>query len=174
MVALLTLIVLAAGTNVSDAEAQRVTVALEGAERFTDFGLRCSGDPRAVEALRAELVQFLTAAAAPYVPAATSLAITVTDVDMAGEFEAWRGPRFCDVRVMREIYAPRIRLTFRLADDTGRAIREGSRDLRDATYLTGAAVLGSDPLRYEKALLRDWLRKEFGGTGALDPGRTGG
>jgi hypothetical protein len=144
-------------------ETGHVTVMIRQAERFTDFRTRCSGDARGLDMLRTELTSFLESAAAPHVRSPASLEITVTDVDMAGEFESWRGPQFCDVRTMRELYAPRIRLSFRLLDGQGQMIRAGDRDLRDATYLTRARVVSRDPLRYEKELLRDWIRDEFGG-----------
>jgi hypothetical protein len=167
---LLTVGLLAAAAGLSAAEPARVTVVMTQVEDFTDFKARCSGGGRRMEALRAELASFLQRAAAPYVQPPASLEISVIDVDMAGEFEGWRGPRFCDARIMRDIYAPRLRLTFRLTDGQNRrVIRTGTRDLRDATYLTRAAVLDRDPLRYEKALLHEWLRTEFG----TPPARSG-
>jgi len=53
---------------------------------------------------------------------------------MAGEFETWRGPQACSVRVMLDIYAPRIRLEFRLTDRDGKVVSAGPRDLRDPLY----------------------------------------
>ena len=67
--------------------------------------------------------------------------------------ESWRGPGRCDVRVMKDTYPPRIDLTFRLVDGDGKELRAGSRKLRDSI---------TDHLRYEKALLGDWLRHELG------------
>jgi hypothetical protein len=92
-----------------------------------------------------------------------ALEITLTDVDMAGEFETWRGPQACSVRVMLDIYAPRIRLDFHLTDRDGKVVSSGSRDLRDPLYLTRAVFLAADALRYEKNLLLEWLQREFGG-----------
>ena len=47
-------------------------------------------------------------------PAGLALEIQVTNIDLAGEFEPWRGPQFDRIRIMRDIYAPRFELTFRL------------------------------------------------------------
>jgi hypothetical protein len=85
---------------------------------------------------------------------------------MAGEFEPWRGPQACSVRVMLDIYAPRIRLEFRLIDRDRKVVSSGARDLRDPLYLTRAGLLSTDPLRYEKYLLLEWFQREF-------PGRSG-
>ena len=89
-------------------------------------------------------------------------ATSVTDIDMAGEFETWRGPQACSVRVMLDLYTPRVVLDFRLTDRDGKVVSAGHRDLSDPLYLTRAVTLSTDPLRYEKNLLLDWLQKELG------------
>jgi hypothetical protein len=43
----------------------------------------------------------------------------------------------------------------------GIVVREGERRLRSAAYPVSAAVDASDPLRYEKVLLDEWLQGEF-------------
>ena len=137
-------------------------------EKFTDLRLSCvSRDPDA-RSLMVDLEAFLTATAAPLVPAGQRLLITVTNVDMAGDIESWRGPGRCDVRIMKDTYPPRIDLAFRLLDAEGKEIRAASRRLRDSNYLVNAGPASStDHLRYEKALLGEWVRRELGrGTGS--------
>jgi hypothetical protein len=85
----------------------------------------------------------------------------VTQVDLAGDCEPWRGPQFERVRVYRDIYSPRIDLEFRVTDGEGRLVREGQRSLRDLNYLQRALLRPGDPLRFEKDMLRDWFRDEF-------------
>ncbi|MDE2155637.1 MAG: DUF3016 domain-containing protein [Xanthomonadaceae bacterium] len=87
------------------------------------------------------------------------LDIEVTDVDRAGEYEPWRGPRFDDVRIIKDIYPPRIDLDFTLYGADGKVLREGHRKLRDAAFLSRASATDRDPLRYEKSLVDLWLRK---------------
>lgn len=96
------------------------------------------------------------------VPPGLHLAVTFTDIDMAGDFEPWHGPRWDDVRIVKDIYPPRINLSFRVVDAEGNIVKEGRRELRDLAFLM-KITLGSqqDPLRHEKALIDDWLRAEF-------------
>jgi hypothetical protein len=54
-----------------------------------------------------------------YVPVGMQLKMKVTDIDLAGGFEPWRGPQFGAIRITREIYPPRISLEFRLIDGSG-------------------------------------------------------
>lgn len=92
------------------------------------------------------------------------LDIEVTDVDLAGEYEPWRGPDFRDVRIIKDVYPPRIDLSFTLYGSDGKVMREGSRTLRDVGFLSRSSLTSQDTLRYEKNLIDLWLRK---GTGEL-------
>lgn len=96
------------------------------------------------------------------IPEGTKLTITISDVDMAGDFEPWRGVQFHDVRIVKEIYPPRINLSYKLTDASGAVIKEGEEQLRDTSFmLTTTPIPSNDSLRYEKALLDNWLRREF-------------
>ena len=86
------------------------------------------------------------------------LDIEVTDVDRAGEYEPWRGPEFNDIRIVKSIYPPRIDLNFTLYGADGKVLREGSRKLRDAFFLSRGMGADQDLLRYEKSLVDRWLR----------------
>jgi hypothetical protein len=55
-------------------------------------------------------------------------------------------------------------LEFRLTDASGAVVKEGQRLLLDQLYLSSAALNNGDPLYYDKILLSDWLRREFGTT----------
>jgi len=140
-----------------------VTVTFAHPETYPDLRLSCVSRDADARSLMAEIEAFLVATGAPLVPAGQRLEITITSVDMAGAIESWRGPGRCDVRIMKGIYPPRIDLTFRLVDDAGQELRAGTRRLRDSSYLVNAGPASSpDHLRYEKALLGEWLRGELG------------
>ena len=149
------------------ADDTRVTAVLANPERYTDFRSSCVARPADARALAGEIEAFLRTEAAPLLPEDTRLEITVVNVDMAGDIESWRGPGRCDLRVMKDVYPPRIELRFRLTDADGRETRAGRRLLQDSNYLADAESGGLDRLRHEKALLRDWLRRELReGTGS--------
>ena len=97
-----------------------------------------------------------------YVPEGHTLSVTFTDIDMAGDFEPWRGPRFDDIRIVKDMYPPRVALAFRLTDAEGNVVKEGRRELRDLSFMMKITMsFRDDPVRHEKALLDDWLRSEF-------------
>ena len=94
-------------------------------------------------------------------PEGDHLNVTFTNVQRAGTYEPWRGPRFDDVRIIKDIYPPRIDLTFTLTDAGGAVVKEGKRELRDPAFLQRGILNTTDPLRFEKRLLDDGLRSDF-------------
>jgi hypothetical protein len=143
-----------------DGSASRISVVFIEPEKFID-ARRAALEPTFPAILR-ELESFLIDTAARYVPADMKLSIQVTNIDLAGDFELFRGPQADRVRINKGIYPPRIALQFRLADGGDKTIKQGERSLTDLNYQQRAAYPKEDNLRYEKELLRDWLRDEFG------------
>ena len=95
-----------------------------------------------------------------------TLHVTFTNVQRAGTYQPWRGPQWYDVRIIKAIYPPEINLTFTATDANGHVVREGTRDLRDPSFLQRGILNETDPLRFEKRMLDDWLRSEFGSAAA--------
>ena len=137
------------------------SVAFFEPEKFTDVRDSYQGDVSRTTYLE-QLRDHLLEQAKYYVPEGHTLAVTITDIDMAGDFEPWLGPRWMDVRIVKDIYPPRIDLTFRLTDAAGQVVKEGRRELRDLAFLMKITMaFRDDSVRHEKALLDDWLRAEF-------------
>jgi len=132
------------------------------AEEFADVGNRRFSDERIRTAYLEQLRAHLVKRAASLLAAGERLNVLITELDMAGEFEAWRPPAG-EARIVKDIYPPRIDLAFRLAGDDGKVIKEGERRLRDPAFLAGANRYPDDPLRYEKALIDRWLEQELKG-----------
>jgi len=130
------------------------------AENFADVGNHRFSDERIRAAYLEQLQGHLVKRAAALLAAGERLSVSVTELDMAGEFEAWRPP-LGDARVVKDTYPPRIDLNFRIAADDGKVVKEGARELRDPAFLLGANRYADDPLRYEKALIDRWLEQEL-------------
>jgi hypothetical protein len=109
------------------------------------------------------LSEYLRMRADLILPPGQKLDVTFEDIKLAGDFEPWHGPSAQDIRFMKDIYPPRATLRYKLIDASGATLREGDRKLSDLGYLQRASMVNStDPLRYDKRLLDDWLNKEFG------------
>jgi len=139
----------------------QVDVTYVSPENFSDFKDSFLETEKGREWLESQLTAHLKKMAQDLVPAGTKLEVKFTDINLAGEYEPQRGPRFDDVRIFREIYPPRMTLQFRLLDADGKEIARGERRIIDTNFQFNAAPYDNDPLRYDKVLLTDWLRTEF-------------
>lgn len=139
-----------------------VNVRYKDPQHFTEakrsFGMHLIDADDYLKPLKDYIVQRASRILAP----GQRLDIEVTDVKRAGEYEPWHGPRFDDVRVIKDIYPPRIDLDFTLYGADGKVLREGQRKLRDAAFLSRNSATDQDTLRYEKSLIDSWLRKGAG------------
>lgn len=91
------------------------------------------------------------------------LHVVITDIRRAGDFEPGLNPQMDHVRIMRDLYWPRITLQFSHLDASGNPIAEGEHELSDPNYLSSIPGRARDEaLRYEKAMIDDWLQREFG------------
>lgn len=141
--------------------AAQVTVGFDHPEAYTDAALyRDHGGAKAREPAMQGIRQHLEQLGQRYLRPGQKLTIEILDIDLAGRFEPWR-PLATDVRFMRDVTWPRIKLRYTLQD--GGIVRAtGTETLVDQTYQGRAGpYLTSDPLRYEKAMLEDWFRARF-------------
>jgi len=142
----------------------RVEVIFSQPEKFTDVRDAYSASEKGQKANLDQIRDYILSRANRYVADGQKLTITFTDIDLAGDFEPWRGPEGMDIRVVKDIYPPRMDLEFKLTDASGAVIKEGKRQLRDLAFMSNISIDRNDGLRFDKALLDDWLRREFGRT----------
>ena len=155
-------LVLAAAATQAASPPDSVNVHYKDPQHFTEakrsFGVHLV---RANDYLK-PLREYIAQRAARILSPGQRLDIEVTDVDLAGEYEPWRGPRFDDVRIVKDIYPPRIDLGFTLYGADGKVLRTGQRKLRDPSFLSHGFAADHDTLRYEKALIDRWMRQGAG------------
>lgn len=138
----------AVSVELGDFDTMRETRYLRGVQR--------RDTERSIQAL----ATWLTKRAEAVLPSGQHLEIVLDDVDLAGEYIPGGRVDMQNVRVVKDIYAPRIELSWRLDDASGTRIDEGKAVLTDIAFLSSRPI-ANDPLRYEKRMLGDWLRKQF-------------
>ena len=91
-------------------------------------------------------------------PEGQTLKVEVTDVDLAGDvFVSHR-----QVRVVKEIYFPRLKFKYQVIDKDGNEVKQGEENLKDMNFMmTSSLKYNNDFLRYEKRLLDNWFKKTF-------------
>jgi len=90
-----------------------------------------------------------------------TLDVVISDIDRAGRYEPTVRAGMNDIRIVKDLYPPRMTLAFTLKGADGQVVAEGERKLVDHAFLMGTQINTTDNLRYEKRLIDDWLRKEF-------------
>jgi hypothetical protein len=142
------------------APATRVEVVYVDAEKFSDVRDGYTQTAAARTFFLDELRRHIERRAAPRLADGETLVVTITNVHLAGDYEA-RTPTTTNVRIVREVMPARIDLSFRLTRADGTVVAAGERRLRSTGYPVGVGIDPSDPLVYEKVLLDDWLRQDL-------------
>lgn len=130
-------------------------------ENYMDVRDAFGASEKGREGILTQLRDYLIRETMSCVPEGQKLTITFTDIDLAGDYEPWHGAQMMDVRVVKDIYPPKMDLEFKLTGADGKVSKEGKRQLRDLIFMSKPYINRDDALHYEKALLEDWLRKEF-------------
>ncbi len=152
-------------TEAKSSAASRITAEYVNPEKFSDFRDGVFDTEKGRQHLMEELNDHLADLGRRAIPEGQRLEIRFTNIDLAGDFEPWRGPQFDQIRILKEIYAPRMELDYRLVDAaSGAVIRQGTEKLVDMGYLMNLPMMSSnDTLRHDKQMLTDWVRREFRG-----------
>jgi hypothetical protein len=138
--------------------APAVDIVFAHPEQFTDVKDADPPTDRGRDEILGRIRAYLIAQARPLLPAGDRLAVTFTDIDLAGDFEPWRGAQWDQVRIVKSIYPPGFKFRYQVTDSAGRTLRSGTEDLRDLAFELRLTLDTSDPLHYEKDLLSEWMR----------------
>jgi DUF3016 family protein len=143
--------------------APRTEVIFDHPEKFTDVKDSDLPTDKGRDAILANIRDFLVHRTESMIPEGDKLTITFTDIDLAGDFEPWRGAQYDNVRIVKAIYPPAFKFTYSVTDPSGKVVREGSEDIRDMNFQFRVTIDASDPLHYEKDILDDWARAKLKG-----------
>jgi hypothetical protein len=131
-------------------------------EKFRDADYTYNGGERSRNIVLNNLEKYFTKEAANRLPEGTVLELRVTQLDLAGDFEPWRGAQFSDVRIVKTLYPAQIDFEYRFLAEDGSVIAEGSERLRDTLVpnsIIASHLARTESYPYVKNLVADWLRK---------------
>lgn len=159
LVAAAALFALGQTARAEDSAQNRVSVTFENSEKFTDIKDSQSGTDKGREHYLKLLRTVAEEEGNRFLPAGQKLALTFHDIDLAGDYLPSM-PANRDIRVMKDIFAPRMKLSFTITDAAGAVVKEGSDTVSDMNYLNNISIVGrSEELFYDRTMLRDWLRR---------------
>jgi Protein of unknown function (DUF3016) len=89
--------------------------------------------------------------------------VTVTDVDLAGEvnrMNEMRGRSLENIRIVKNIYRPRIAFNYTLTNAAQGLVASGKEDIRDNAFLSSDGSPGKTRFGYEEKMLKNWFKKQ--------------
>jgi hypothetical protein len=140
----------------------RTEVIFSDPSNFTDVKDRDLPSNNGRDEILGRIREFIVERAEKLLPPGQKLTVTFTDVDLAGEYEPWRGPQYSDVRIVKAIYPPAFKFSYKITDGAGHVVKSGNEDIRDLSFDLRLTMDRQDSLRYEKDILGDWLRSKVG------------
>lgn len=146
------------------AAGQKIEPAFENVDDYRDLSVSGLSEKKSLPILKTELEDALPPLARRYLPESTTLRLTFTDIDMAGDIQPWRNIHNADIRYVERIYPPRLEFTYELVDEDGEVLREGEESISDLSFQMNAAAsirANRETFFYETTLLEDWVRKTF-------------
>lgn len=90
-------------------------------------------------------------------PEGYKLGVKITDIDLAGDV------RFgsTEVRVVKNLYFPRIEFEYMLTDNKGKLIEKGNADLKDMGFMDKIKRGREEEFMHDKRLITDWFESEL-------------
>ncbi|QYJ74905.1 DUF3016 domain-containing protein [Shewanella sp. FJAT-52076] len=88
-----------------------------------------------------------------------SLELVVTDVDMAGDMRPTFGATTNDLRVVKEIYPPRISFSYQVLDGE-QVVIAGDEKLTNLNFMNDIRPINDRPFSHEARLLTQWFDKQ--------------
>jgi hypothetical protein len=135
------------------------TVEFLDPENFTDFKTTPMGRLADAEYLGQELRREINRQAGNILPAGYRVFLQIHDVDLAGEFEPQLGPRYDDVRILKAIYTPKMKLTYSVTDAEGNEVASGERHLVDLGYEHRLRLpAANETIEIESEMVADFFR----------------
>lgn len=128
--------------------------------QYADASLDGWHSPKAYERTRDKINDIFVSLGQEYLTESQRLEIEVLDIDLAGSMEPLAVDRTRDVRKLRNITWPSIKMRYKLYDGDA-VVTEGTEEVKDMGYLSrfNPQRYNNDTVRYERQMLNDWFRE---------------
>ncbi|MDQ8185706.1 DUF3016 domain-containing protein [Pelagicoccus sp. SDUM812002] len=149
------LLTISAATSLSAASLE---IKFDEPERFSDFEQSGLYTDKLPDEFREELQTEVASDLNRTLPDGAHLQITFQDIDMAGEYEPWR-PQAYDVRIVRDVYPPRLKFHYKVVAPDGTIMTEGLAQLTDNSFLWNlhSPESHSESFYHEQELVENWV-----------------
>ncbi|MEE2001900.1 DUF3016 domain-containing protein [Alkalimonas sp. MEB108] len=143
-------------------DASNLTLTFQEPEKFTDIRPANESRARFRERTLASFERIFQEFAAE-LPEGYQWQVTVTDIDLAGDVNPMYTRSGQDIRMVKDIYSPRVAFTHELRDGYGARVAGGDENIRDMGFLQSPRMVGPrhQELRYEYTMLKRWFERNL-------------
>ncbi|MGB0892874.1 MAG: DUF3016 domain-containing protein [Parashewanella sp.] len=135
-----------------------VTILWQHPDKFRDIEASNQLQTKFQQRIFDTLTKALNKSASKVLTQDQKLSLTVTDVDLAGEVRPTFGASPDDIRIVKDLYPPRINFSYVVTQD-GNEIISGTEKLRDLGFLDRIHPALDRPFSYETSLLTTWVKR---------------
>lgn len=86
--------------------------------------------------------------------------VTVTDVDLAGEVNWMHAGAWQNIRIIKDIYWPRMSFSYTLKHTTRGLLASGQEDIKDLAFMSSDRSSARTRFGYEEKMLKSWFKKQ--------------
>ncbi|MDP4527551.1 DUF3016 domain-containing protein [Alkalimonas delamerensis] len=143
-------------------ESSNLSLSFQEPEKFTDIRPANESRARFRERTLAGFERIFQEFAAE-LPEGYRWQVTVTDIDLAGDVNPMYSRAGQDIRVVKDIYSPRVAFSHELRDAYGAQVAAGDVNLRDMGFMQSPRMVGPrhQELRYEYTMLKRWFERDL-------------
>ncbi|QBY03899.1 DUF3016 domain-containing protein [Thalassotalea sp. HSM 43] len=95
-------------------------------------------------------------------PEGQTLTMDITNVDLAGDVRYMVGPNNATIRVIEDLYFPKMRFKYQLTDASGAKLSSGEEHIKDMGFFNSpGSGMHHENFKYEKVMLTDWFKETF-------------
>lgn len=140
----------------------QITVSWQAPEKFTDIRPASESKKRYQQKVISAFDK-MWAKFAEDLPPGYQLSVVMTDVDLAGDVNPMYRANHTDIRVIKDIYMPRVKLDYVLTGPQQQEIARASEvKIYDMAFMNSSAIGTLDrEFQYEHKMLKKWFTKEI-------------
>lgn len=156
------MVLLFAGQVAAETAAAQVKVTWQNPDKYTDIR-PASGTKKSYQQRVISGFDKIWAGLAEKLPAGHTLHVTVTDLDLAGDVNPLYRIDHNDIRVIKEIYFPRMTFDYQLLDATGKVVAaEQDVKIKDMNFMSSSTIgIGNTEFVYERQMIKSWLQRDL-------------
>ncbi|WP_298443754.1 DUF3016 domain-containing protein [uncultured Ferrimonas sp.] len=98
----------------------------------------------------------------PKLQAGSTMVITVTNLDLAGDVRPTFGATANDIRVVKSVYPPKMDFTYQLKDGNGKVVEQQQVKLNDLGFDSRSSLRYSNQaLHFEMTMIDGWVNRKL-------------